>query len=158
MTVRIEILAAKKIVGKRVFMTLTDNRTGELWKSFMPLRHTIKNAIGRELFSIQIFKNAFAYNNPNEVFEKWAGVQVTDFVTIPPGIDTLVIPDGLYAVFLYKGSSAEGAKVFDYIFRTWLPSTQYDIDNRPHFELLGEKYKNNDPGSEEEIWIPIKHK
>jgi AraC family transcriptional regulator len=29
---------------------------------------------------------------------------------------------------------------------------------RPHMELLGEKYRNNDPHSEEEIWIPIEPK
>jgi hypothetical protein len=28
----------------------------------------------------------------------------------------------------------------------------------PHFEVLGDKYKNNDPSSEEEVWIPIKPK
>jgi AraC family transcriptional regulator len=30
------------------------------------------------------------------------------------------------------------------------------LDQRPHVEVMGEKYKNNDPDSEEEIWIPIK--
>lgn len=42
--------------------------------------------------------------------------------------------------------------------KTWLPASDYNLDNRPHFEVLGEKYKNNDPTSEEEIWIPIKLK
>ncbi|MGK2861531.1 MAG: GyrI-like domain-containing protein [Chitinophagaceae bacterium] len=48
--------------------------------------------------------------------------------------------------------------MFSYIFNTWLPPSGYDLDNRPHFEILGEKYKNDDPLSEEEIWIPIKQK
>ncbi len=39
-----------------------------------------------------------------------------------------------------------------------LPNSEYELENRPHFEVLGEKYKNNDPNSEEEIWIPIKKK
>jgi AraC family transcriptional regulator len=42
-----------------------------------------------------------------------------------------------------------------YIFNTWLPKSGYQLDRRPHFEILGEKYKNNNPDSEEEIWIPI---
>jgi AraC family transcriptional regulator len=37
-------------------------------------------------------------------------------------------------------------------------SKEYELDDRPHFEILGDKYKNNDPNSEEEIWIPIKLK
>jgi AraC family transcriptional regulator len=47
---------------------------------------------------------------------------------------------------------------FKYIFEEWLPSAIYGLDNRPHFEILGAKYKNNDDSSEEEIWIPVKLK
>jgi AraC family transcriptional regulator len=158
MTVRFENLPQKNLIGKRLTMSLTNNRTGELWKSFMPVRHAIKNTTGTDLFSIQIFSEIFAYDNPHAVFEKWAAIAVTDFTAIPPGMETLIIPPGRYAVFLYQGSSAQGGEAFHYIFKTWLPSTEYDIDNRPHFELLGNKYKNNDPASEEEIWIPVKHK
>jgi len=32
------------------------------------------------------------------------------------------------------------------------------VHPQAHFELLGEKYKNNHPDSEEEVWIPIKEK
>ncbi|MDP5096829.1 MAG: GyrI-like domain-containing protein [Flavobacterium sp.] len=39
-----------------------------------------------------------------------------------------------------------------------MPNSEYQLDNRPHFEILGAKYKNNAPDSEEEIWIPIKRK
>jgi AraC family transcriptional regulator len=59
---------------------------------------------------------------------------------------------------LHKGAASDGPKTFQYIFGTWLPDSEYLIDNRPHFEILGEKYKNEDPTSEEEIWIPIKPK
>jgi AraC family transcriptional regulator len=50
------------------------------------------------------------------------------------------------------------SKTFEYIFETWLPNSDYLVDNRLHFELLGEKYKNKDLDSEEEIWIPIQLK
>jgi AraC family transcriptional regulator len=65
------------------------------------------------------------------------------------------LPSGLYAVFDYKGSSNDQS-IFLYIFGSWLPNSGYNLDDRPHFEVLGNKYKNNDPTSEEEIWIPIK--
>lgn len=158
MNVRIEEFPQKKFIGKRLAMSLVNNRTVELWKSFMPLRKMISNTIGTDLFSIQIFTDAFAYDNPHTVFEKWAAAAVTDFETVPSEMETLVIPEGLYAVFHYQGSSAHGDKVFDYIFKTWLPSTGYTIDSRPHFERLGKNYKNNDSSSEEEIWIPLKRK
>ena len=28
-------------------------------------------------------------------------------------------------------------------------------DDRPHFEVLGDKFSRNSPGSEEEIWVPV---
>jgi AraC family transcriptional regulator len=77
---------------------------------------------------------------------------------IPKEMEPYLLPEGLYAVFNYKGAASQGANMFRYIFGTWLPASDYLLDNRPHFEILGEKYKNEDPESEEEIWIPIKTK
>ncbi len=70
-------------------------------------------------------------------------------------METFCIPEGQYAVFHYKGSSADSS-IFQYIFGEWLPKSGYELDDRPHFEILGAQYKNNDPESEEEIWIPVK--
>ena len=70
-------------------------------------------------------------------------------------MEALILPSGLYAVFHYKGSSSDNS-IYQYIFGTWIPNSDYDLDDRPHFEVLGDRYKNNDPNSEEEIWIPIK--
>jgi AraC family transcriptional regulator len=58
-------------------------------------------------------------------------------------------------VFIHKGSAANFADTMKYIFEDWLPRSAYSIDKRPHFECLGVKYKNNNPSSEEEVWIPI---
>jgi AraC family transcriptional regulator len=71
-------------------------------------------------------------------------------------MEPLALPGGLYAVFLYHGAASQADQTFQYIFGTWIPNSGYSLDNRPHFEILGKKYKNEDPDSEEEIWIPIK--
>jgi len=138
-------------------MSFSRNTTFELWNGFMPSRKEIQNAIGTDLYSIQIYSPLFFDNfNPNTQFEKWAAIEVTDFKTIPPEMEALVLPAGLYAVFLYHGAASQADPTFQYIFGTWIPNSGYSLDNRPHFEILGKKYKNEDPGSEEEIWIPIK--
>jgi AraC family transcriptional regulator len=36
-----------------------------------------------------------------------------------------------------------------------LPGLVHELDYRPHFEILGEKYKNEDADSDEEVCIPI---
>jgi AraC family transcriptional regulator len=159
MTPRIETLAEKKLIGKRMKMTLADNKTGELWRSFMPRRKEIRN-ITSDLISMQVYDPTLDFKdfNLNTPFEKWAAIEVAEFDVIPAEMESFTLVGGLYAVFLHKGPPSAGAKTFQYIFGTWLPPPQYLLDSRPHFELLGAKYKNEDPDSEEEFWIPIKPK
>jgi AraC family transcriptional regulator len=160
MNPRIEQFPDKKLVGKRLKMSLSNNKTGELWKSFMQRRKEIKNNITNALFSMQVYDSSldFANFNQDTVFEKWAAIEVSDFDNIPPDMEAFVLKGGLYAVFVHKGPASTGPKTFRYLFETWLPDSGYLLDKRPHFELLGEKYKNEDPGSEEEVWIPVKEK
>lgn len=158
MQVQIKELTEKKLVGKHLLMSLNDNKTQKLWESFMPLRKDIKHAVDNKLFSLQNYHPLyFLAFDPDRVFEKWAAVEVSEFTDTPNSLDIFTVPAGLYAVFLYKGLSSNGT-VFQYIFSEWLPASDYELDHRPHFEILGPKYKNNDPNSEEEIWIPVKKK
>ncbi len=141
-------------------MCLADNKTPELWKGFMIRREEIRNNIGTDLYSMQVYDPSFDFNNfnPRAVFTKWAAAEVSDFNNTPAGMEAYTLTGGLYAVFIYRGDAGTAAKFFGYIFGTWLPASEYVLDNRPHFEILGEKYKNKDPGSEEEVWIPVKKK
>ena len=157
---RVETLAEKKLVGKRIRMTFSNNKTFELWKSFMPRRKEIKNSKTTDLFSMQVYDKNFDFKNFSQdtEFEKWAAIEVADFDRIPNEMESYTLTGGLYAVFLHKGAAGTGPKTFQYIFGTWLPRSDYMLDNRPHFEILGKKYKHEDPDSEEEVWIPIKPK
>ncbi|QQS30542.1 MAG: GyrI-like domain-containing protein [Sphingobacteriales bacterium] len=153
---RIETTNEKKLVGNRLTMSFVNHKAGELWKKFMPRRKDIKNNLSNDLISMAVYKPAHFTNfKPANEFERWATVEVSDFDHVPFGMETFVLPSGLYAVFDYKGLSTDHS-IFQYILGTWLPGSGFELDDRPHFEVLGEKYKNNDPTSEEEIWIPIK--
>jgi AraC family transcriptional regulator len=150
-------IPGKLLVGARLTMSHINNTTHELWKGFMPLRGTITDSISSDRYSLQMYpENYFEPFNPAAVFEKWAAVEVTSFDDVPAGMETLTLPGGLYAVFQYVGNPANGAKIFQEIFTQWLPQSGYALDNRPHFEILGDKYRNGSNDSEEQIWIPIK--
>jgi len=155
---RIELLAEKKLVGKRLNMTLSNDRTFELWHSFMPHRKEIKNSISTDLYCLQIYDKNFDFKdfNPQTEFEKWAAIEVTNFSDIPDNMETYTLKGGLYAVFIHKGIPSSFPKTFQFIFNEWLPKSEYKLDNREHFDLMGERYKNDDPESEEEIWVPIR--
>lgn len=158
MNPRIETLSEKKLIGKRKKMTLIDNTTFELWRSFVISEKEIQNRIGIDRYSVQVYPSGYFENfSPNTEFEKWATIEVSNFELVPNEMETFVLPGGLYAVFFYKGSNTD-TRIFEFIFNDWLPNSEYHLDNRPHFEVLGEKYKNGNSNSEEEIWIPIKAK
>lgn len=155
---QIRTITERKLVGKRITMSFAADQTFKLWQSFMPCRNKISNPISADLFSLQVYPGSFNFTfpDPTAKFEKWAAVEVADFDAVPDDMETYILPGGLYAVFDHKGLSTD-TRIFQYIFGTWLPgSAVYDLDNRPHFEILGKNYRNNDPDSEEEIWIPIK--
>ena len=66
------------------------------------------------------------------------------------------VKNGKYLVFNYKGKAENGPEIFRYIFQNVIPENQFEVDNRPHFEIFGEDYNPNDDSAEEEIWIPIR--
>lgn len=139
-------------------MSFANYKMGELWRTFSPRRKEINNSLTNELISLAIYKpNHFVDFHPANEFERWAAVEVASFDHVPAEMETFILQGGLYAVFDYKGLNTDNS-IFQYILGTWLPASDYALDNRPHFEILGDKYKNNDPASEEEIWIPIKVK
>ncbi len=102
---RIETIPEKKLIGKNLIMSLTDNKTFQLFSNFMPKRKEIINTVTNDIFDLKVYSEThFSVFNPSNSFIKWAMVEVSDF------------------------------------------------------EILGEKYKNNNSNSEEEIWIPIRLK
>ncbi len=156
---RIETINEKKLFGKRITLSYADYRIGELWGSFMPRRKEITNTLTNDLISLVVYApNHFIDFKPTNEFERWATVEVEDFNKLPDEMETYNLSNGLYAVFNYKGMSSGASAFFQYIYTEWVPNSNYILDDRAHFEVLGEKYKNNDPSSEEEIWIPIKAK
>jgi AraC family transcriptional regulator len=155
---KIVIFKETKLVGRKINMSLANNKTVELWRSFSPRLKEIKNSINSDLYSVEIYPDTtfFEKFDPTMEFEKWAAIEVSDFDKIPDEMGQLIIPDGQYAVFHYQGKPSEAQETFHFIYGTWLPNSEYEMDDRPYFALMGEKYKGETSDSEEEFWIPIK--
>jgi AraC family transcriptional regulator len=153
---RFEQVTEKYFVGMKLRMSFTNNKTGLLWQNFMPRRGEIKNLASEDLYSIEVYAPDFFNTfSPDTDFEKWAAVEVSHLETIPDKMETITIPSGLYVVFIHKGPASLGPKTYEYVIGTWLPNSTYFLDTRPHFAVMSEKYKHNDPDSEEELWFPI---
>lgn len=151
----IKLIDSKLMLGKMVRMSMANNRTRELWSSFMPERGKIVNNVDEKLYSLSVFDQGFS-GDPQLEFQKWALVEVNSAQEPPQGMQYLRVPEGLYAVFIHYGKQAEYLRTFLYIFNQWLPDSGYVTDNRPHFEVMDHRYKPMEDDSEEEIWIPVK--
>lgn len=154
----IEQIKEIKLIGNKRKMSFANNKTRALWQDFMPRRREITDSMSSDLYSVEIYEDPMFFKNfdPAREFEKWAAVKVRGFDNLPDGLETLIIPVGKYAVFHYKGKPSEAQRTYQYIYGQWIPNSEYELDDRPHFALMGEKYKGDDPESEEELWIPIK--
>lgn len=147
----------KKLIGIKVLTSLADDSARTLWRQFMPRRREIKNIANSALYSVQDYGPALESLTLLTQFDKWAAVEVSGAAAIPEGMEALILPGGLYAVFKHKGPAAAFPETAEYIFDEWLPQSGYDLDGRPHFEVMGENYPGPDnPHAEEDVWIPLK--
>lgn len=152
----IKDLKPKILIGMSVEMSLIDDKTGQLFRTFQPRRGEVINKKNEHTFDLRVYTQGYFRGfNPSNLFTKWVLVEVNDIGTVPEGMKNFELRGGKYAVFHYKGLNTDN-RIFQYIFAEWLPNSKYELDDRPHFEVLTEKTKLNDPNSEEEIWIPIK--
>jgi AraC family transcriptional regulator len=74
---------------------------------------------------------------------------------VPEGMEVFEMQGGLYAVFAHRGSDPA---IFDHIYGEWLTASDFELDDRPHFEVLDVQYRHSDPDAAEEIWIPVRVK
>jgi AraC family transcriptional regulator len=193
--------ASGSFIGIRMEMSLLEDKTNLLWRSFMPRRHEVLHRANTSFVSLQVYPgDYFLEFDPSRVFEKWALVEVESVTSpdeeggwnssaekggneergggsfdedwemnssaekggneergggIPEGMEVFELKGGMYAVFAHRGGDPA---IFDHIYGEWLPASDFDLDNRPHFEVLDAQYRHSDPEASEEIWIPVRLK
>ena len=146
------------IVGMKATMSFSNisEETGKLARQFMPRLKEIRGRVDDNTLSLQNYDD-FDYTkvSPTMTFEKWVGVEVDNLNDVPEGMETLTINSGRYLVIDFKGSIQEFVKNWNYIHSQWLPNSDYELDNRPHFEKLSPSYSPMNVVNQEEIWIPV---
>ena len=145
------------LVGASARNTLINDRTRDLWQSFMPKRNEL-SLISPNLYAVQVYDEIpdFTEVDPAAGFTIWAAVEASDRHPLPAGLDLLEIAAGTYVVFTHRGHVRDFFQTLNTIFHHWLPRSPYVLDHRPHVTVMGEKYQPTSDDSEETIWIPVK--
>ncbi len=154
MSFELVLVEAFQLQGNAAAMSFTEDGTADLWRSFIPKLETLGHRKDEFLYVAQEFpSNFFVEFNPELEYTKWACVRLEEH---DQELETLEVPEGDYAIFTYIGKPSEAGPFFQDIFSTILPKAGLAVDQRPHLAIMGEKYKGENPESEEEIWIPVK--
>lgn len=155
----IKTIRARTLAGMSSETTLATDNPVILWQAFMPRLKELTTIVGNELYAVQVYDAGFVKGGftADSVFHKWAAVEVSGHEELPDGMEQLIVPAGEYAVFIHKGPASAFATTANYIYREWLPNSNYTLDDRPHLQVMGEKYLGHThPDSEEEVWVPVK--
>ncbi len=92
-------------------MSLSVNKTEELWQKFMPRRSEVTNRSTSEYISMQVYdKNQKNLFSPTTLFEKWAAIEVLTQENIPNDMEPYSLNGGRYVVFIHKGPANEFPK------------------------------------------------
>lgn len=156
---KINTIAEIRLVASVCDMSFAEDKTGQLWRSFSPAIKNIPNKKNHFKYSVQIFPstNFFKDFDPTSTFKKYAAVEADISESLPENLEVLTIPSGLYAIFTYIGKPSEAEKTYHYIYYQWLKESGFELDERPHFAIMGDKYIGEHPDSEEELFIPVRY-
>jgi AraC family transcriptional regulator len=147
-----------RLIGSRIRMSFVNDRTSELWRGFRPVASKIAKRIGSESYSVKVYDASYSFSSfdPSAEFDKWAMVAVSDDAEVSDGLESLTIPGGKYAEFIHVGPASAAPRTFGYIFSQWLPASEFELDLRPHFEILPEGYDPFSVDGTERVLIPVR--
>lgn len=146
------------LTGISARTTFNVDITPGLWARFIARIHKpFVTQFAPEQYSAALYPEGFFDDfRPDLPFEKWAAGHYSGNGLVDPSLQQLDISPGLYAVFTFTGRASEAAPFFAFIFNEWLPQSGFQVDTRPHFEILPPGYRPEDPEMTELVYIPVK--
>ena len=125
MTPRIITLPKKQIIGTRTQLMLDDNSFQQIpilweqWHKNQSSQLITSKVSENECFGICIFDD-------KKSFDYMIGYEVSDINKIPRNMSSYVLESSTYGVFETIGPIVESVqKTWDYIYTSWLPSSDY---------------------------------
>ncbi len=144
------------IVGVQCLASKENGLCPKMWEVFGSLAKE-----GLEMKQPATWFGVETYTKEFQTEQKWfylAGVEVNSLEKIPPTMVGKIVPAARYAVFEHKGVlPGEIGKTFDYVYREWLPKSDFVQAGPWDLERYGPKFLGPlNPESVMEICLPIR--
>lgn len=134
--------------------SLLEDQTALVFKQLMIWRKDSEEHRAQPVYDIKVYPEAyFSSFNPSRSFTKWAAVLQKDKMQVEE-LQSYVVDKGLYLCFTCEGHVS--AQFFQELYSSWLPQSEYELDDRPHFDKLWPDPAQRGAVIKEEIYIPVK--
>ena len=114
----------------------------------------------KRLFGFNQESIGVAYNDPDitesEKCQYDCCVTISKDIKPEGEIGVKDIEGGQYAVFKFKGAPDKIGSVYNAIFKTWLPESDFNLREAPCFEKYVKFSKTNPDKNKTEVYIPVK--
>ena len=147
---RIVKRTAFTVVGRKYHGKNENREIPQMWDEFGPRMTEIKHVANPHV----AYGVCDSLDSSSHEFDYIAGLEVSSTVEIPEGMVSWKIPEGKYAVFTCTLPTL--GEAYQHAYHTWLPQSGHKRACGPEFEVYGDSFDPRDPGSEMDIYIPIK--
>jgi AraC family transcriptional regulator len=121
-----------------------------LWQRFHAYAGGIPGQIGKTAYGVCC--NGDDAGN----FDYVAGVEVTDFSSLPGELKRVRVPEQRYLVFRHPGHIATVRGTITAIWNGWMPASRCEVADGPNFERYTASFDPLTGAGGLEIWIPVK--
>lgn len=148
-------LGELKLVGMPFYGSPEGGKFSEAWHRLFRQQIPAHLRMNQVMLGVEFYEPEFMQDNQWMYFPC---CEVSSFAELPGLLFAKTLPAATYAVFTSKGGLATIAETFQKAYHEWLPSSGYELAYPFDFEYYGESFKGDHPGSELDVYLPVKKK
>ncbi len=153
---RIVKLDKLTLIGRPYFGDAEGNKFAQAWDRFFPFAKEITPRVNENAwYGVEMYGPEFEKDHQWMYFPS---TEVGSLDAIPEALFAKVLPAATYAVFTVKGGIPKISETFMYAYGSWIPASPYEVAHPYDFEYYDERFKDDDPDTELDLYIPIRPK
>lgn len=138
--------------------TTKDRNISKAWKGLQEVCSNTPGLVDNgPAYGLELYEPGAKHRDGTFIY--LASIEVAAAAALSHGVTARHVPGGRYAVFTHRGSTEMLGETFGYIYSEWLPASGETLrDAERHsfdFEYYDSRYKEGDPDSELDIYVPL---